>query len=70
MTKIIKRIPGYSNKDMVKWIERLLKVMSKTKQVKVGRGKKAVTKNVFVYNDPYNDDIRKNLKQNIKHYEV
>lgn len=70
MTKIIKRIPGYSNKDMVKWIERLLKVMSKTKQVKSGRGKKAVIKDVFVYNDPYNDDIRENLRQSIKHYEV
>ena len=53
MTKLIERIPGYSNSDMVDYCETLKKIILSTKEVKVGRGKAIETIKVSKYgNDP------------------
>lgn len=38
---IIKRRPGYTNEMMVEQLQRLERVLSQTKKVKKGRGKKS-----------------------------
>lgn len=51
MKDIIERVPAYSNLDMWQRCETLYKVISATKEVKVGSGKNARTKTVKKYKD-------------------
>lgn len=48
MTDVIPRIPGYSNEMMHKHCEILKAVVTTTKEVKIGRGRKSKTINVPV----------------------
>lgn len=52
MDDILERIPSYSDYDMWKRCETLHRVISSTKEVKVGRGKLASMKSVKKYKDP------------------
>ena len=53
MSKLIERIPGYTNEDMLKYCETLKRIILSTKEVKVGRGKAVEVMKVPKYgNDP------------------
>ena len=51
MKKLIERIPGYSNKEMLQYCETLKKIILSTKEVKVGRGKSIEIINVLKYDN-------------------
>ena len=63
---IIDRKPGYTNEMMVKQLEILERVLSQTKKVKIGRGKKSKIINVLKYPDSVNQ--LETIKLSIKHY--
>lgn len=48
---MIERKLGYTNDDMVRYCETLIKAVSKTKTIKEGRGKTATTREVLMYPD-------------------
>ena len=60
---IIERKPGYTNKMMVEQLQRLERVLSQTKKVKKGRGKKARFIDVPKYPDSKKelDKIKKSI---------
>ena len=66
MSDIIKRIPLYSNDMMLNYCETLDRVVSKTKQVKKGRGKSAIMVDVPVHNFP--DKVKQKIKNSLEHY--
>jgi hypothetical protein len=70
MTDIITRIPGYSNKGMVKYCDTLKRVMLSTKDVKVGRGKDAKIEQVLKYRSdkPVIDKILNSHEHYLKLY--
>ena len=62
----IERIPGYTDEMMLNQLSIVLKVMSKTKLVKSGRGKNIVTTEVPMYSNM--DESIEKVKQGIEHY--
>jgi len=66
MTEIIQRRLGYSNADMLKHCEILNTVMSKSKQVTIGRGKTAQTIDVPKYKE--DKLIIEKINNSLKHY--
>lgn len=66
MTNIIDRRLGYSNSDMIAHCEMLKKVVSKTKQVKIGRGKAVETIEILKYKSDKN--IIEMIDNSITHY--
>lgn len=68
MNKLIDRIAGYSNSDMVDYCETLKKIILSNKEVKVGRGKAVETVKVSKYrNDP---DVVKKIIDSCEHYKT
>jgi SNF2 family DNA or RNA helicase len=66
MTKLIERIPGYSNSDMVDYCETLKKIILSTKEVKVGRGKAIETIKIPKYNN--DEEVVKNILDSCEYY--
>ena len=62
---IIKRKPFYSDEMMIEQLNILLKVMTQTEDVKVGRGKKAAIIKRLKYDEP---EVLDRIKRSIKHY--
>ena len=58
MAKLLGRTSGWSDCEQLKQMEILFRVMNKTKTVKIGRGKKAYTKEEFVYQSESDDEVR------------
>lgn len=68
MNKLIERIPGYSNSDMVEYCETLKRITLSTKDIKVGRGKAVETIKVSKYgNDP---DVVKKIIDSCEYYKT
>lgn len=63
---MIERKTGYSNKDMAKYCETLLGVVSKTKPIKEGRGKAVTTREVLRYPDAKKEIER--IQQSCEYY--
>jgi len=61
---------GYSDEQTLKQVKILEHVMFKTKEVKKGRGKKAIITHEFVYNTEEDDEVREKIINTIKHYEA
>ena len=51
MNEIVERTPGISDYGMYKFCETLCKVMSQTKEVKIGRGKTIEIRHEYKYKD-------------------
>lgn len=68
MNKLIDRIAGYSNSDMVDYCETLKKIILSNKEVKVGRGKAVEMVKVSKYrNDP---DVVKKIIDSCEYYKT
>jgi len=68
MNKLIDRIAGYSNSDMLNYCETLKNIILTTKDVKVGRGKTVETVKVSKYrNDP---DVVKKIIDSCEYYKT
>jgi len=65
-SQIVERVPGYSNESMIDYCESLLSIVTKTKQVKSGRGKASKIENVPKYR-PDKEVIEK-LQHSCKYY--
>ncbi len=61
---------GYNDSECLQQAQILKKVMFKTKEVKSGRGKKAIVTHEYVYNTEEDQEIRAKIKNTIKHYET
>ena len=48
----------------------LKKVMFNTKEVKTGRGRKAIVTHEFIFNTEEDDQVREKIINTIKHYEA
>lgn len=68
MTDILERIPGYTNEMMYNQCMLLHRVMFRTKEVKIGHGKKATVTNQYVYNSKQDDFHREYIDKSVKHY--
>jgi hypothetical protein len=68
MAKLLGRTSGWNDCEQLKQMEILFRVMNKTKTIKIGRGKKAYTKEEFVYQSESDDEVRDNINYSIKHY--
>ncbi len=68
MAKLLGKTSGWNDCERLKQMEILFKVMNKTKTVKIGRGKKAYTKEEFVYQTDSDNEVRDNINYSIKHY--
>ena len=61
---------GYTDEQTLKQVKILEHVMFQTKEVKKGRGKKAIITHEFVYNTEEDDEVREKIINTIKHYEA
>ena len=66
MNDIIKRRPSYSNEMMLKYCRIIDKVVSKTHQVKRGRGKSAVMVDVPLHK--VSDEVKQRIKNSLEYY--
>lgn len=64
--EIIQGPSGYTPKMMLSQLEAMLKAIDKTKEVKTGRGRNVVTKQVPMYRNM--EDKIKEIKNSIEHY--
>lgn len=62
---VIKRIPFYSDDMMINYINNMLAVVTKTTDMKIGRGKKSEIKKVLVYDDT---EVIDKLKNSLEYY--
>ena len=67
-TDVLPRIGGYDNKMMYEQCMILHKVMFRTKEVKIGHGKKATVSNQYVYSSKQDDFHREYIDKSVKHY--
>ena len=63
---IIERRPGYTNEMMVEQLQRLERVLSQTKKVKKGKGKKSRFIDVPKYSD--SEKELENIRRSIDYY--
>tara|TARA_R100001460_G_scaffold12135_2_gene28019 strand:- start:12484 stop:12729 length:246 start_codon:yes stop_codon:yes gene_type:complete len=61
---------GYSDEQTLKQVRILEHVMFQTKEVKKGRGRKAIVTHEYVYNTEEDDEVRDKITNTIKHYEA
>lgn len=61
---------GYSDEQTLKQVKILEHVMFQTKEVKKGRGRKAIVTHEYVYNTEEDDEVREKITNTIKHYEA
>jgi len=61
---------GFNAEETLKQTRILEKVMFRTKETKIGRGKKAIVTQVYVYNSEEDEEVRTKIKNTIKHYEA
>lgn len=66
MTKLIDRIPAYSNKDMMDYCQMLGSILNQTYDTKVGRGKKIETIKLKKYNT--DQDVLDKISRSYEHY--
>ncbi|QGH72864.1 MAG: type I site specific restriction modification system [Podoviridae sp. ctrTa16] len=63
---VIKRTPAQSNKSMYEYCEMLYRIVSKTKEVKVGRGRNVEIVHIKKYNTP--DDVVARIHRSCDYY--
>ncbi len=68
MEPLLEKTIGFSDCAYIKQIKVLEAVMFKTKQVKIGRGKKAKFIEEFVYQSEGDNEIRLKIKNSLKYY--
>lgn len=66
--KIVKRVPGYTNEMMLEDCERMLRVLTQTKEVKIGRGRASTTIKVPKYR--VEKELIDKIKNSIEYYGV
>jgi hypothetical protein len=66
MTKIVERIPAYSNKEMMDYCQMLGSILNQTYDTKVGRGKKVETIKLKKYKT--DQDILDKISRSYEHY--
>lgn len=64
---IVERTPGYTDEMMIDDCECMLKVLSKTKEIFIGRGKNRQSMQVPMYRD--NQKTVDRIKKSIKYYQ-
>jgi len=65
--KIVQRVPGYSDEMMLEDCNRMLMVLTQTKDVKVGRGRASTTIKTPKYR--VDEEIIQKIKNSIEYYE-
>tara|TARA_R100000773_G_scaffold33501_2_gene28595 strand:- start:872 stop:1117 length:246 start_codon:yes stop_codon:yes gene_type:complete len=71
MTEIINYTDlGFSDEEALRQLHILKRVMSITKKQKIGRGKNATEKDVYIYDDASDKEVRDKINKSIKHYET
>lgn len=66
MSKIIERIPAYSNKAMIEYCTQMLNVLTMTKEIKVGRGRGVRVEKVLKHNP--SEELLDKMRKSIEHY--
>ena len=66
MSKIIERIPAYSNKSMIEYCTQMLNVLTMTKEIKVGRGRAVRVEKVLKHNP--SEELLDKMRKSIEHY--
>ncbi len=66
MAVLLEETRGFNDCEHLKELHHLRRVMFKTRDVKVGRGKKAFTKKEFVYDTDDDREVRENIMYSIK----
>jgi len=65
--KIVQRVPGCSDETMLEDCKRMLRVLTQTKELKIGRGKNSTTKKIPKYR--VDDEVIQKIKNSIEYYE-
>lgn len=66
--KIVQRVPGYSDEMMLEDCKRMLRVLTKTREIKIGRGRASTTMKVPKYR--VDDEVIQKIKNSIEYYEL
>ena len=61
---------GFNDYEFLQQAKVLKKVMFNTKEVKTGRGRKAIVTHEFIFNTEEDDQVREKIINTIKHYEA
>tara|TARA_R100001086_G_C11746589_1_gene234084 strand:- start:91 stop:339 length:249 start_codon:yes stop_codon:yes gene_type:complete len=61
---------GFNDKECLQHTMILKKVMFNTKEVKSGRGKKAIVTHEFIFDTDEDTQVREKIMNTIKHYEA
>jgi|TARA_R100000149_G_scaffold66205_1_gene43774 hypothetical protein len=61
---------GFNDYECLQQAKVLKKVMFNTKEVKIGRGRKAIVTHEFIFNTEEDDQVREKIINTIKHYEA
>jgi len=66
--KIVQRVPGYSDEMMIEDCKCMLRVLTQTKEMKIGRGRASTTIRVPKYR--VDDEVIQKIKNSIEYYEL